>query len=326
KTIVGNAHNIDHESAGHLGRAHLVTEVFILATNRQLPDNHPINAILQPHFEGTLHINDFARKTLINTGGQVDQYLAPVITEFVRKAAESVLATKLQDQLPLQNMQNRDVDDLPYYPYRDDAKALWGAIRQYTETFLDNYYDSDQDVLADLDIAAGGELGAWWQELTTTQVFENNNMPGFDLGTLTTREELYDLVAYIIFNSSVQHAAVNYPQGDYFTSVALMPGTIARPTPVPGDANQDYYLESLPTKTLALAQTQLMKILTFFRHTQLGKFDESFDDDQVFTATTNFTEDLLQIEAEIDARNEALPEAHRYTYLRPSNVPQSTNL
>lgn len=46
-----------HEVVSHLGNTHVVLEGPVVAMNRQLPKEHPIYALLQPHLEGTAFIN-----------------------------------------------------------------------------------------------------------------------------------------------------------------------------------------------------------------------------------------------------------------------------
>ncbi len=44
-----------------------------MATMRNLPDAHPVNKLLRPHFRYTIAINTHARATLINNGGTIDK-------------------------------------------------------------------------------------------------------------------------------------------------------------------------------------------------------------------------------------------------------------
>ena len=60
KTIVQIADANYHELISHLGRTHLWIEPFIIATARELAQNHPLGILLRPHFEGTLFINNAA--------------------------------------------------------------------------------------------------------------------------------------------------------------------------------------------------------------------------------------------------------------------------
>ena len=54
-------------------------EPFMMATNMAFHDTHPIRKLLQPHFEGTLHINQGAVDSLISVGGVIDKIFPPPI-------------------------------------------------------------------------------------------------------------------------------------------------------------------------------------------------------------------------------------------------------
>ena len=70
--VVKNCDAIHHEVVAHLARTHLLVEPFVAATMRQLPTAHPVDALLRPHFEGTVFINDSASRRLVAPGGNVD--------------------------------------------------------------------------------------------------------------------------------------------------------------------------------------------------------------------------------------------------------------
>ncbi len=50
-----------HELISHLGLTHLLVEPFVVTTHRQLAPQHPLYVLLQPHFQGTIFINNSAR-------------------------------------------------------------------------------------------------------------------------------------------------------------------------------------------------------------------------------------------------------------------------
>lgn len=50
-------HDSIHEIVSHLTYTHLVLEGPMVAMNRQLSVDHPINTLLRPHLEGTAFIN-----------------------------------------------------------------------------------------------------------------------------------------------------------------------------------------------------------------------------------------------------------------------------
>ncbi|CAN0269368.1 unnamed protein product, partial [Laminaria digitata] len=61
KACFESADFIIHEVVSHLGNTHIVLEGPVVAMNRQLPKEHPIYDLLQPHLEGTAFINYFAQ-------------------------------------------------------------------------------------------------------------------------------------------------------------------------------------------------------------------------------------------------------------------------
>jgi len=58
-------------------RTHCVTEPYVIATNRQLSELHPIYKLLHPHFRYTMEINAIAREALINADGTIESSFAP---------------------------------------------------------------------------------------------------------------------------------------------------------------------------------------------------------------------------------------------------------
>ncbi|KAG6629757.1 hypothetical protein CIPAW_14G107500 [Carya illinoinensis] len=54
----------------------LVTEPYVIATNRQLSVMDPIYRLLHSHFRYTMEINDLAGKALVNAGGTSESTFA----------------------------------------------------------------------------------------------------------------------------------------------------------------------------------------------------------------------------------------------------------
>ncbi|XP_039766804.1 polyunsaturated fatty acid lipoxygenase ALOX15B-like isoform X3 [Ornithorhynchus anatinus] len=97
KTWVRSAEFAIHEAVTHLGHAHLLPEVFSLATLRQLPLCHPVY-----------------KSTAVGVSG---------FSELVRRDLEQLTYSTLC--LP-EDVQTRGVSDLPGYHYRDDGLKIWG--------------------------------------------------------------------------------------------------------------------------------------------------------------------------------------------------------
>ena len=65
KMHVAQADATIHESISHLGNTHLALSGIIVAVNRHLPRTHPIYMMLEPHFQQTLALTQFAMDSLI---------------------------------------------------------------------------------------------------------------------------------------------------------------------------------------------------------------------------------------------------------------------
>ncbi|XP_077897400.1 polyunsaturated fatty acid lipoxygenase ALOX15B isoform X3 [Ictidomys tridecemlineatus] len=98
KTWVRNAEFSVHEALTHLLHAHLLPEVFTLATLRQLPSCHPL-----------------FKSTGLGIGG-----FSELIQRNMEQLSYSVLC------LP-EDIRARGVEDIPNYYYRDDGMQIWGV-------------------------------------------------------------------------------------------------------------------------------------------------------------------------------------------------------
>uniref|UniRef100_A0A8C8XSC1 Arachidonate 15-lipoxygenase type B n=1 Tax=Panthera leo TaxID=9689 RepID=A0A8C8XSC1_PANLE len=98
KTWVRNSEFSVHEALTHLLQAHLLSEVFTMATLRQLPHCHPL-----------------FKSTGIGLGG---------FSELIQRCMEELSYTALC--LP-EDIRARGVEDIPGYYYRDDGLQIWGV-------------------------------------------------------------------------------------------------------------------------------------------------------------------------------------------------------
>ena len=332
KTIVQIADANYHELISHLGRTHLTIEPFIIATARELAPNHPLTILLRPHFEGTLFINNAATVGLINQGGIVDATFGSTIDESLRITLEGVRGYpfSFNDSMLPKFFEQRGVDDvtkLPDYPYRDDAMLIWEAIHQWVDSYINIYYQSDEDIVND------SELQNWFESLIAddggrTKGFgEHSSSDGLGIHT---RTYLIDAVTLIIFTSSVQHAAVNFAQATYMSYAPNMPfaGYQPAPTEAQGSTKNDYF-KLLPPLEQAEAQMNITYTLGSIYYTQLGQYQNKdeppyFADKNIRQPLTVFQERLKEIETIIRDRNAVRPTF--YSCLLPSKIPQSINI
>ena len=157
KFVVQVADGNYHELFSHLARTHLVIEAFAVATHRHLAEVHPVWALLVPHFEGTLFINEQAATSLIAADGPIDHIFAGSIASSQLAAVDARLAFDFYGKMPHADFAERGVgvdSALADYPYRDDALLVWDAIHEWARQYIDLYYAHDADVVADTELAA----------------------------------------------------------------------------------------------------------------------------------------------------------------------------
>lgn len=316
-----------HELISHLGLTHLLIEPFAVSTHRMLSAVHPVFKLLQPHFQGTLFINNAAINSLISPEGTVDSILAGTIEsdwDVVTTALESLNFN--EHMLPNQLAARHVADpDLPLaYPYRDDAMEVWQAISDWVTEYVGIYYKSDGEVAADTSIQA------WVADLTSASGggisgLGKTNTDG-QLG-IFTRDYLTEVLTMVIFTASAQHAAVNFPQLAVMSYTPAMPLACYQEPPTV-TTSAPALLETLPPLQQAFQQLAVGQLLGGVYFTRLGEYDRHqrghyFTDSIVQEAVSKFQLALQAVENNIGLRN--LTRSH-YDALLPSRIPQSINI
>lgn len=325
KFVVEVADGNYHELFAHLARTHLVIEAFAVATHRHLADVHPVWALLVPHFEGTLFINEQAATSLIAANGPIDHIFAGTITSSQLAAVDARLAFDFYGKMLPADLAARGVgvdSALADYPYRDDALLVWDAIHEWARQYVGLYYAHDADVVADTELTA-------WAECLAGEA----KIKGF--GPVTTRAQLAEICTMVMFTASAQHAAVNFPQKDImaFAPAVTGAGWQAAPTGQRGQDKLDW-LAMMPPMALALEQLNVLELLGSVHYRPLGDYRNNafpyplwFQDPRVTGAEGSlawFQAALVGVEAEIAARN--AERMQPYPYLQPSLIPTSINI
>jgi arachidonate 15-lipoxygenase len=323
KTVVTCADGNHHEIVSHLARTHLFVEPFIVATHLALPDAHPVSLLLRPHFEGTIFINWSAIHFLVSKGGGVDQLQAGTITSDLRIAAEALTTTPFAEAIVPQGFAARGFGAaVPFdYPYRDDALALWSAIRDWVAAYLSVFYSDDGRVQKD------GALQGWSRLIRAQDGGRVATFP-----ELQSTESLVDAIAAIVFAASAAHAAGNFPQASITAYTPLAPGAGYVPVEQAiAAASEAQWLEMLPPLEMAALQLRLTYTLGSMHYTQLGRYDRDWfvpteKNVEIQERLGGFHQTLARVETAINTRNATLPGAFQYPYLLPSQVPQSINI
>ncbi|KAB0361463.1 hypothetical protein FD754_005619 [Muntiacus muntjak] len=320
KTWVRNAEFSIHEALTHLLQAHLVPEVFALATLRQLPHCHPLFKLLIPHTRYTLHINTLARELLIAPGQVVDRSTGLGIggfSELIQKNMEQLNYSTLC--LP-DDIRARGVEDIPDYYYRDDGMQIWGAVERFVSEMIDIYYPSDESVRDD------SELQAWVWEIFSEGFLgrESSGLPS----TLGTREALIQYITMVIFNCSAKHSAVSAGQYDFGAWMPNLPPTMQLPPPTSkGQARLEGFLATLPPVNATCDVVTALWLLSKEPGDRrpLGTYlDEHFIEEAPRRSIDAFQSRLAEISRNIQERNRGL--ALPYPYLDPPLIENSVSI
>jgi arachidonate 15-lipoxygenase len=331
-----NALAVQHETVAHLGACHLTVETLVVATNRQLSYEHPILALLKPHFRFTLDINEGAKHSLIIPHGVVASVLSPSIAGSLGMVRDARLAWRFDQNLPHRLFALRGVDRerLPEFPFRDDTLLLWDAIRDYVRAYLACFYGGNDDVRADT------EVQAWVQELTSSTAAGFRGLGGLTFtggaegqGTaqLGSFDYLVDMVSLIVYTAGPQHANVNYAQYPLMSYPPSVSGSAYAPPPSGGKpaTSPDPLLSVLPPVDVALYQVAFGYLLSSVQYDVFGTYTDNprrpyFADRRAEAVNVDFRMALAVIEAEIRKRNRTRPLP--YENQLPSMIPNSISI
>ncbi|XP_047688829.1 polyunsaturated fatty acid lipoxygenase ALOX15B [Prionailurus viverrinus] len=320
KTWVRNSEFSVHEALTHLLQAHLLSEVFTMATLRQLPHCHPLFKLLIPHTRYTLHINTLARELLIAPGQVVERSTGIGLggfSELIQRRMEELSYTALC--LP-EDIRARGVEDIPGYYYRDDGLQLWGAVESFVSEIVSIYYPSDASVRDD------SELQAWVREIFSEGFLgrEDSGVPS----SLDTRESLVHYATMVIFNCSAKHYAVSAGQFDSSIWMPNLPPTMQLPPPTSkGQTEPEGFIATLPAvnATCDIIVTLWLLSKEPGDRRPLGTYpEEHFIEEAPRRSIAAFQSRLAQISKDIQKRNKEL--ALPYTYLDPPLIENSVSI
>ncbi|XP_077602807.1 polyunsaturated fatty acid lipoxygenase ALOX15B isoform X1 [Crocuta crocuta] len=320
KTWVRNAEFSVNEALTHLLEAHLLPEVFTMATLRQLPQCHPLFKLLIPHTRYTLHINTLGRELLIAPGQVVERSTGIGIEGFsdlIQRRMETLSYTSLC--LPA-DIRARGVEGIPGYYYRDDGLQVWGAMESFVSEIISIYYPSDASVRDD------SELQAWVWEIFSEGFLgrESSGVPS----SLDTRKSLVQYVTMVIFNCSAKHYAISAGQFDSCVWMPNLPPTMQLPPPTSkGQTEPEGFIAALPpvNATCDIVFTLWLLSQEPGDRRPLGTYpDEHFTEEAPRRSIAAFQSRLAQISKDIRKRNMEL--ALPYTYLDPPLIENSVSI
>lgn len=291
----------------------------LLATVRNLAANHPVAVLLRSHFEGTTVINNLAVNVLIQPGRSVDQLIGTDLDAAYELLGRERLGFSFRSHYldrALRHAGTHDERVLPDYPYRDDGRAVWAAIAGWATDFVAAYYLSDAAVLAD------PELQSWAAEIASDGGGRIRDF-GATPGQIADRQDLAEILTMVIWLAGPQHAAVNFPQQPDMAFLPANPLAGFGPEPTGRGHTERDWLDNFPPIDCAIAQQSVMTLLGSVHYTRLGDYGHSFAGRAAAAGLARFRRSLVDIEAQLVDRDR---KRSSYPYLRPSQVPQSTNI
>lgn len=309
-----------HEGYYHLVETHLVNEAIAVAMYRQLHPDHPVRQLLGDHYEDNLAIDSAARGHLLAPGGPIDRGLAAGVAGVLDAARMRFTDWKWSERTLREDLRRRGVDrDLADYHYRDDALAVHEAIERYVAAVMSPWYRTDRDVAED------PELRAWLAEVADEA---RGNVPGFP-AAVHEKDDLFKLLAELIFRAGPQHAAVNNGQFDSYGWIPNAPGYLRGPLPTGGEPSEEAFWQAMPEVGPSLAQMGMVWVLSAptKRSILQAGGSHAFAADVCFEAgeaVAAFRRRLQAISSAIDARNAGM--AVPYRYLDPVNISRSTDI
>jgi arachidonate 15-lipoxygenase len=332
KYIVNVICAIQHESVAHLGECHMTVEPMVVASHRQLAEQHPLLKLLTPHFRFTININDSALHSLIIPGGVVATTVCPAIESTLQMVAAAHEAWRWDDNCPNNVFELRGVEKLPSFPFRDDTLLIWSAIKKFVGGYLRVYYADDAAVANDQ------ELQAWVHELTSPLYAGLKGLRGLSATgnpnrpwRLDSLDYLIEMVAHIIYIAGPQHAAVNYAQYPLMTYMPSVSGAIysAPPTTSLSLASSEDCLAWYPPLDVSLYTLSFEYLLSAIQFDTFGHYDTDprrpyFTDPRVGDLVADFKDELALIEIEVRQRNRLRPMP--YEFQLPSRIPNSISV
>ncbi|XP_056015729.1 allene oxide synthase-lipoxygenase protein-like [Ostrea edulis] len=321
-----------HESITHLGFTHLLMDGVSVCVHRNLSERHPVFKLLAPHFRHMHAINNLAANTLIDFGGYVDLDMYYGRKHMLRLIAKHNTKWHLNQQGSLKwDLENRGVEGLPGYYFKDDAWNIHEAIRNYVEEYLKLYYENDNTVKQD------EELQALRRELTAPRSLTGGGgcgmqgVPNFDsISSLAT-----SLVSFI-YICSVEHSATNFPQYEQY---GFPPNYAAKLNGHPEEQHGATQLDAaLPTGKEFFSTIRMMKLLTTVLTNNLGNYEKEYMnamDKDAQRIVQNFQKALGQITIDIKNRNSQIQQhpqnqwkvqTYPYTWLLPDRVLNSISI
>lgn len=305
---------------------HLSTHVYLypvpISLYRNIPDHHPLTALLEPHLMSLVANNHAGIFSEVGFPDPVNEEYGDGTTGLLSGLPEKVSGwtgeTFVEETVkranwydfkanstPLDRKTDTDFSAIEDFPLHDDS-AIFPVMKEWVENYLSLYYSNDTDVIQD------HEVQAFCAELT-------DKVSGFP-ASLASIAELVDMVTRIIYWMSNNHALEAVlscqklaPFG-YFSN--WVPRANSRRTEMD-------WLNTLPPLNMGLATfcgSRIFVDLPVDWHRSLGKYPHGqfMHDPRVYPHLNKFQQKLKEVDEKIKTKNSS--RRWEYNLMRPSTM------
>lgn len=293
-----------HTNIGHFALCHTLSEALVLAYKRTLADNHPLGVLLKTHFQYTLASNDVIKRFFATSGGSVDVLMSPTLSETMRMVKKAMDEFDFNKETPpglFERNNTTDKEGLAMYPFRDDSVRQWDILLDFVNKYVNVYYESDADVVAD------SEVQDFVNELQSQQGARLHGVG--DDGKVETRSVLARLVTQIIWRVGTYHNALNYCTP---TTVSMAPNMSYAgfgPVPLPDNTNpQEALMQMYPPWKHCWYQFESTWGQLGLYENQIGVYpNDLFKDDRVKPLLADLSNRMDELNAAIEEENKSRP-------------------
>ncbi len=279
----------------HLLNTHLIVgQAYALATWR-LPNWHPLRPICDFFTYGTLAVSDFAYRSLLSNSSyfMMSNFLSLPSARLL--VENSITQFRFSQWLPLTDLADRGVENLPGYAYGEDAKLVWPVIEELVRHHLSDLQIDDADIQDDLD------LHEWHLSLRRVMP-DDSGVPD-----LTGLESLVELLTAMIYNNVIHEVCGNFKPlvawadesdrvGLHFDDYLAARASGEEP-PAPSASDALLLDQGAAASTVNVAGNNLLNL-------NVGRV---VDDPQLERSLKTMQRHLRDLATEIDARNDARP-------------------
>ncbi|RVE68810.1 hypothetical protein OJAV_G00095590 [Oryzias javanicus] len=299
-----------------------------MSSNTSFPRNHCCTLeetsllfqILIRHTHDTLQINIKARHDLISKDGDFTKFTASGGEGMITILGKSLSNLTYSSLCIPDDIEDRGLGDVKNFYYKEDGLKLWEIMHSFVIETLSYYYKDDDMVKKD------DELQNWIKE-----IFEHGFLKNEKTGIpheFTYMTDLVKFVTMVMFTCSVQHAAVNSGQRDFYGWMPNGPSTMREPPPTKkGAVTTAKIMEALPDTKITASSMEIVRLLS--TPPSDAKFlvdfkEEYFTEDGPCKQIKNFKAELQDLSKQIKERNKNLELP--YTYLDPAFVEWSVDV